>query len=86
MKLLPVEELGLVGLRTVKTNMLGTNEIFARRGVLGDLEFQLRHAPGTPSIRSKTTTLIAESLFPDLEPFSITFVLFDVTGGCLGHD
>lgn len=86
MKLLPVKELGLIGLRTMKTNVLGANQILASRGILGDLELKLRHTPRTPRIRGEISVFIAKSLFPDLESFSITLVLLDISSGCLGHD
>lgn len=82
----PVEELGFVGLRAMEANVLSTNKVLARGGVLGDLELELRHAVSAPGILGEVAVLVAEGLLPDLEPFAIALVLLDIAGRRLGHD
>jgi hypothetical protein len=70
----------------METDVLSTNKVLASRGISRDLELELWHAPGTPGIFGKITVLVAKGLFPNLEPFTIAFILLDITGRCLGHD
>lgn len=82
----PVEELGFVGLRAMETDVLRTDKVLARGSRLGDLEFELRHAPSAPGILGEVAVRVANGLFPDLEPLAIALVLLDVARWRLGHD
>lgn len=83
---IPIEKLGLIDLRTVETDVLSSNEVLASWCVRRDLELQLSHTPGTPSILRQVTIFVANGLLPDLEPVTITLVLLDIARRRLGHD
>lgn len=82
----PVEELSLVILRAVETDMLRSHKVFARRGRFGNLKFELRHPVRTPSISSKITAFVADGLLPDLEPFAVAFIFLNIASRGLGHN
>lgn len=74
-----VVELSLAVVGTVDTDVLGTDEVFTRWGIEGDLEFNVVLVPGAPGVLLDIS-LGAETDLLDQEPVTITLVLLDGAG------